>query len=118
MKHDILESLVQTILLDLTEAQHYSNERSAQLAAKYIDNSIVDGHPEPLQFFPVPNSSIKAFDFSLSFALEDLNDNLNEDLEKATNSVINSAWPEFVKALIYKQLISTPTKQVVLRPQQ
>lgn len=67
--NDLFETIIATILEDIIRAQHAANVFSARLAKKYIDPQQFE-LPAELGYFPVPNSVIKSFRFSLQFGLD------------------------------------------------
>ena len=97
-ENSILEGLVEHILLELLAAQNASNEASAQLAERYLNPESAKDVPN-LEFFPVPNSSIKAFDFNLKFALKDIGIVLTAEVIKKINELIERIWDMLLQNL-------------------
>lgn len=71
---DLFAKFVAAILIDLTKAQHQSNEFSALLSEEYTHSK---GN---LKYFPVPNSLINKFEFTVNFAIDEWITLLDEDL--------------------------------------
>lgn len=63
---NILEPVLSTVLIDMINAQNEANLRSAQLAEKYFSP---DQELDIIQFFDVPNATIKNFTLDMKFAL-------------------------------------------------
>ncbi|WP_258098252.1 hypothetical protein [Marinoscillum pacificum] len=97
---DILEKLVKQILIDLIEAQNQANIKSAKLAKDYFDHKV-----ENLQYFGVPNSLVKSFDFTLKFMFEDLVNMFNEKTKSQFKQLIKSNWRTFVLQLLDQEII-------------
>lgn len=116
MAEAILEQLVEHILLELLEAQNASNEASAKLAESYLRNG-KNGEKIPnLEFFPVPNSSIKAFDFSLRFGLENIGFILSEEVKLELNNLIDVEWLKFLDNLVQNGAMLERRKRTLLTP--
>lgn len=110
--NSVLEKLVEYILLELLEAQNTSNEKSALLAENYKSK----GPKVPnLEFFPVPNSSIKAFDFKLKFALKDIGVILTDDTLSKINVLIEESWIVYLTQLVNEGVIIEERKKKYLK---
>ena len=101
----LLEGLVEKILLDLLAAQDASNKASAKLAERYLNPKPEEKIPN-LEFFPVPNSSIKSFDFSLKFLLKDLGIILRGDAKSKIEAFISNFWESLLESLFQKKLVT------------
>lgn len=110
--NSVLEKLVEYILLELLEAQNASNEASARLAENYNSD-----HPKVpnLEYFPVPNSSIKAFDFKLKFALQDIGVILTDDAISKIDDLILEKWELFLNNLVDNKFIIGERKNALLK---
>lgn len=64
-----VESVLASILIDATKAQHAANRYSAVLAAEYEDPDSYRVNPR-LASFPVPNAALSGLDITLTFSLE------------------------------------------------
>lgn len=95
------EDVIQQILIDLAEAQHASNIKSAELAQIYKSNTIPF-----LEFFNVPNSSIKSFNLNLKFGLEDFVALFSDKLQGYLNDLIHESWNDLLFQLSNDQMIS------------
>ena len=111
-ENSVLEKLVEYILLELLEAQNTSNEKSARLAENYKSS----GPRVPnLEFFPIPNSSIKAFDFKLKFALKDIGVVLTDDALSKINILIEESWVLYLTQLVNEGIIIEERKNKYLK---
>jgi len=113
-ENSILEKLVANILLELLEAQNASNKASARLAENYLNAKGKDKVPN-LEYFPIPNSSIKAFDFELKFALKDLSTLLTESTISKIDLLIMETWELFLTQLHKEGAVSKEEKEELLR---
>ncbi|MFY7741606.1 MAG: hypothetical protein ACOVQR_03090 [Flavobacterium sp.] len=114
MAHSVLEKLVEYILLELLEAQNISNIASAKLAEKYYEPKLEEEVVPNLEFFPVPNTSIKSFDFALKFALKDIGVILTDDVLLQLNQLIEETWELFLKQLVEEGSIIEERKKKLL----
>jgi hypothetical protein len=79
---DTLERIISSLLIDIIKAQDCANQYSSGLVPKYRDAE-KHGRSANLIFFPVPNSLIKSFEFSLTFALPDQRSDIVSDVFRA-----------------------------------
>lgn len=105
--NSIFENLVERILLDLFEAQKASNQASAKLLDSFLHADL----DNTLDQFPIPNSCIRSFDFSLKFLLEDLGGLLAEDFISQIYSLMEKTWEEVIKKLYRDRKIDAAHKK-------
>ncbi|WP_299223906.1 hypothetical protein [uncultured Psychroserpens sp.] len=110
--NSVLEKLVEYILLELLEAQNASNEASAKLAENYSSD---DPKVPNLEYFPIPNSSIRAFDFALKFALKDIGVILTDDAISKINDLIIETWELYLNNLVNYNVIIEDRKKALLK---
>lgn len=94
-ENNLLEKIVEHILLELFEAQKASNEASAKLVEEYLKKKDVG----PVEFFPIPNSCIKSFDFSLKFLLKDLGMVVSDNLKEEIDKLLRDRWKLLLERL-------------------
>ncbi len=98
---DVFEKLFETILIDITKAQNKSNIYSAKLGEQYADPAKYK-LPVNLRFCPLPAPVINSFNLNIKFALEALENYLDNTLKNETGKL--------VAAMIEK--ITQPEKQI------
>lgn len=111
--NSVLEKLVEYILLELLEAQNTSNMASAKLAEKYYEPKVEEEVPN-LEFFPVPNTCIKSFDFALKFALKDIGVILTDNVLLQLNQLIEETWELFLTKLVEDDKIYKERKEKLI----
>ncbi|MCW3127332.1 MAG: hypothetical protein JWO03_2990 [Bacteroidetes bacterium] len=84
---DTFAKIISSILVDITKAQDCANQFSASLVPKYHDPNEYNRN-ENLIYFPVPNSSIKSFEFNLQFAIPTQTGGLSGDILKPLDSAL------------------------------
>lgn len=107
---DFIEIIVTKILEELTNAQDAVNKKSAELAEEY-QNPPKD--LKNLSYFPVPNSLIKSFDFSLNFGIEELGSLLTDKVKDAVAKICAQNWDALLGKLISSKLINDQQKTLL-----
>jgi len=95
---DTFEKIIAAILIDIIKAQHHANIYSANLATVYKDpEKLIPPLNPNLVYFPIPNSMIKSFDFSISFNIENLFDMLPPEILEQFNVCFNNIYKILIK---------------------